>query len=214
MNGLAKTLRTILQRTALYSRWERSRQNKEYQDWLTIGQPVPPPHRAKQLSIIDLAHKHSMNVFIETGTYLGDMVEAMKGIFDQIHSIELSAALYRLALKRFRGYPGIHLYQGDSGTVLGEILKELHVPALFWLDGHYSSGATSKGPLETPIEQELKHILNHPLRAKHVIVIDDARLFTGRNDYPTIESVHTAATAAGYNFFEIESDSIRILNRC
>ena len=36
--------------------------------------------------------------------------------------------------------------------------------------------------------QELRLILND-LKFNHVILIDDARLFIGKNDYPTIDEV-------------------------
>ena len=38
--------------------------------------------------------------------------------------------------------------------------------------------------------EELKQICAHPVK-DHVILIDDAREFTGQNDYPTIESLRT-----------------------
>lgn len=41
-------------------------------------------------------------VFIETGTYLGDMVWAMKDVFKQIYSIKLSDDLYKKAVKKFK----------------------------------------------------------------------------------------------------------------
>jgi hypothetical protein len=55
------------------------------------------------------------------------------------------------------------------------------------LDGHYSGFETAKGDLETPIKLELEIILNSEY--EHVILIDDARLFIGENDYPTIEEL-------------------------
>jgi hypothetical protein len=42
--------------------------------------------------------------------------------------------------------------------------------------------------IETPVIAEIKNILSHPIK-NHVIVIDDARLFIGTRDYPTIEEV-------------------------
>lgn len=55
------------------------------------------------------------------------------------------------------------------------------------MDGHYSGFETAKGDLETPIKLELEIILNSEY--EHVILIDDARLFIGENDYPTIEEL-------------------------
>ena len=47
-----------------------------------------------------------------------------------------------------------------------------------------------RGELRTPIRQELHHILSYSA-ADHVILIDYARLFVGRHDYPTLEEVQS-----------------------
>jgi hypothetical protein len=78
--------------------------------------------------------------------------------------------------------------QGDSGNVLNQVLAEISQPALFWLDGHYSEGITAKGEKECPIIEELSCIFKSK-RLNHLILIDDARLFIGRNDYPTIQEL-------------------------
>ena len=50
-------------------------------------------------------------------------------------------------------------------------------------------GSTAKGQVDTPIVQEMKCILNHKMAENHVTLIDDARCFTGENDYPTLETL-------------------------
>jgi len=91
----------------------------------------------------------------------------------------------------------------------------MHVekPCLFWLDGHYSGGNTAKGEKETPIMEELRQICAHPVK-NHLILIDDAREFTGQNDYPTIESLRTfvGARLPGYGF-DVKDDIIRIYKK-
>ena len=81
---------------------------------------------------------------------------------------------------------------GDSGEILPELLNNINEPILFWLDGHYSAGNTSKGSLNTPIIKELVTIFQHPIK-QHIILIDDARLFNGADDYPTSVEVSTIA---------------------
>ena len=90
-----------------------------------------------------------------------------------------------------------------------EILSQIEEPCLFWLDGHYSEGITAKGEKETPILEELKHIFNHPIE-DNIILIDDARCFTGYGDYPNIEGLK-AVLLSRYpdNAFSIEDDIIR-----
>jgi len=93
---------------------------------------------------------------------------------------------------------------------LPEILSSLKKPCLFWLDAHYSADSTIKGDVETPIAEELKAILHHSVQ-NHVILIDDARRFIGKNDYPTIKWLKDYVLKYRPDWsFEIENDIIRI----
>jgi len=156
--------------------------------WEQEGKPVPPPHQIKQLAIQNYKNRFGLNVLVETGTYLGDMIEAQKKKFDRIFSIELGEKLWRKAVNRFKNEKHITLIHGDSGEVLKSISEKLNEPALFWLDGHYSGGITAKGNLECPILKELDAIFLYS-KFNHVLLIDDARCFDGTNDYPTIEEL-------------------------
>jgi len=142
----------------------------------------------KQATIREFAKRFNLSVFIETGTFLGEMVAAMQNAFTQVISIELSRPLYERAKRRYHGYPNIQLWYGDSAHVLPEVLATVGEPALFWLDGHYSDSITEKGDLDTPIKSELAAILSHGI-ADHVILIDDARCFDGRSDYPSLDEL-------------------------
>jgi hypothetical protein len=138
------------------------------------------------------------------------MIEATKECFSQIYSIELSNELYKKAKKRFSGENKISIIHGDSGIELEKIIKKIDQPALFWLDGHYSGGVTAKGDKDTPIYEELAHILSSPQRG-HVIIIDDARCFGRDSDYPTInELIDFIKTKRPDAKIEVECDSIRI----
>lgn len=211
---LASFLRAIVQGTPLgppLRNWAvRRRQTNEYAAWVRQGRPVPPPHLAKQRLLTTLADRHGLEVLVETGTYLGDMIEAMKSRFGRVISIELSRDLYERAARRFHHDAHVELVHGDSGAALGPIVARLSVPALFWLDGHHSAGETAKGDDETPILAELGHILDAPER-RHVIVVDDARLFGTDPAYPTLEAleafVHARRPGVG---FEVENDAIVI----
>ena len=147
-----------------------------------------PPNKFKQSIVKMYAKRFQIDILIETGTYKGDMVIATKKLFKKIYSIEIDKHLYNLAKKRCSKYKHIFLYHGDSINILPQILFNIKQPCLFWLDAHYSGGITSKGELETPIMKELEIILNSS-QINHVILIDDARFFIGKHDYPTIETV-------------------------
>ena len=127
---------------------------KNYED-----SSLPAPEE-KAAIINEYAQKYNCYNLIETGTYLGDTIEAMKHNFKRLYSIELSQKLYKKACKRFENDIHIKLYQGDSKDVLPVILEEINEKTLFWLDGHYSAGITAKADKDTPILEELEAIYN------------------------------------------------------
>lgn len=172
-----------------FRNWEiKRRWPGELRQWEKSGSPIPPPHLFKQGIIREYAKKFGARVFVESGTCYGDMVEAMKREFDRIYSIELSPYLYGKVTKRFRKERNIKLILGDSGVELKNVMKEIDQPALFYLDGHYSSGMSTKGEKETPVCEELHAILRaKPFR--HVILIDDARCFGVDPDYPPVDEL-------------------------
>lgn len=195
MNQAVKTLaKALLRRAGLYEqtreiviRWRRSRHVKR---WRQRHDPGPPPASVKWHTVRSYGRKHRLRILVETGTYRGDMIEAVREQFTQVYSIELSSDLARRATERFAAVPNVRIVQGDSGERLAELLPKLDVPALFWLDAHYSGGETARGQRTTPILHELELVLAAP-DIGHVILIDDARLFGTDPAYPTLEQVHS-----------------------
>lgn len=145
-------------------------------EWNLRGKPVPPPTVVKQRTVKHYQKKFGPKIFIETGTYLGDMVAAVASRFTETYSIELSPELCERAQARFAARDDVHILHGDSNDVLPLILQKISEPCLFWLDGHFSGGITGQGKLDYPILQELEHIRRHPIK-NHMILIDDARLY-------------------------------------
>lgn len=191
----------------LYKRWEERRR---YQRWVARGRLLPPPHVVKRVTVKDFAEQFHTRVLVETGTYKGDMVKATLGCFDKIYTIELDATLCAAARELFSNHPEVQILQGDSACELPKVLAELREPALFWLDGHYTGDHAGKAELHTPIARELECLFAHPVKG-HVILIDDARLFNGKNDYPTIASLREMAKAHAPQLnFEVCDDTIRI----
>ena len=212
MMSFVAIVRSLLRWTRLYPLLNTYRDKIHYRNWIRAGKPVPPPHLAKQLTVKEFAKRFKPRVFVETGTCRGDMVYAVRDIFDVIYSIELDVELCRNAQKRFAKQRNVMIFQGDSGETLGEILASIKRPCLFWLDGHYSAGFTAKGSLETPIENELRHISGHSLKRSHIVLVDDARCFTGEGDYPSMQSLRDWATNEGFDRFEVRDDIVRIYN--
>jgi hypothetical protein len=155
---------------------------------------------------------------VETGTFMGDTIEFFKDKFKSIYSIELSAELAARAAGRFCKDRHVQIIQGDSGEKLGTILNNLKGTSLFWLDGHYSSEfylngefiQTAKAAKETPIEKELELLLSSGII--HIIFIDDARLFKGNDDYPSIKTIREMVKKRGnkYKVF-VKKDIIHLL---
>lgn len=186
-------------------------QTKELKDWMHSGKPIPPPHMVKQLTITEYQRKYNIQTLVETGTYLGDMIVAQLDNFQKIISIELDNKLYHRAVKRFEGCTKVNIIHGDSGEVLQTIVFDIKTPAIFWLDGHYSGGDTAKGEKKCPIYNELAVILQSPIN--HILLIDDARLFVGKDDYPTIHELSDFIFSQKNNItIEVKDDIIRVVN--
>lgn len=137
-------------------------------------------------------------VFVETGTYVGDGVQAALDFgFEEIHSIELGRELYEHCCRRFSGDDRVHIHHGDSATVLGPVISGITRRITFWLDGHFhpygiqrkdnvTKSAWGKSPCDcrdpgkcphwSPLFRELSAIANH-VRNDHTILIDDVREF-------------------------------------
>ena len=190
---------------------KRRIENYRLYQWNKNGCPVPPPHIVKQMAIAEYKNKYGYEVLVETGTFMGDMVEAQKKVFRKIYSIELGVDLFEKATKRFKNDKNVTIVQGDSGMVLPNILSEINEPAIFWLDGHYSAGITAKGAKECPIYEELDAIFNSKA-FNHILLIDDARCFAGKNDYPTIvQLTEYVKSKNGKYTVEVKHDIIRFV---
>lgn len=189
---------------------KRKREREQLAEWERQGRPAPPPHSVKQRNLRRYAREYGLRVLVETGTCLGEMVEAMKRDFDEIYSVELGQDLYENAKRRFASEPHVKLLQGDSGVVIKQIVDGLDRPALFWLDGHYSGGITAQGEKDTPIYEELAHILSAP-DLGHVILVDDARNFGSDPAYPTLDELKEFVNSKRPSRITVEDDSIRIV---
>jgi hypothetical protein len=180
--------------------------------WRLAGRPVPPPVPVKERAIREYGKRFNICTLVETGTFRGDMVDAMKDRFDEIYTIELDLILHENAARRFADFSHIRVIHGDSTEQLPGLLDRLIEPCVFWLDAHYSllGETTASGELNTPIVAELKAILTHHER-RHVILVDDARHFTGSNDYPTLAWIREfVGTQRPDLELEVRDDIIRI----
>jgi hypothetical protein len=159
----------------------------DYWYWILRGRPRRIPHLLKQKTVREYGEKFGLRTLIETGTYYGEMVSAMKSRFDQIYSIEQDSGLAEAAKRRFSTDSRFTILQGDSKELLPEIIKTLQQPALFWLDAGYYGWAGTQGDKDR-LTVELEAILRHPIKG-HVILMDDADGLNGKNGAPTIADI-------------------------
>jgi len=211
---MKEPLKYFLERTtpfgALARFYRERRLKKKFLQWKENGGCLPMTNYGKQRVVIEYIKKFSPAVFIETGTYRGKMIYAVQPYVDEIFSVELDPTHCRRVQRRFAGYSNIHISEGHSGEVLPRFLENLDKRCLFWLDAHYSGGSTAKGNLDTPIMQEMECVLNHPMADQNVLLIDDARLFIGANDYPTLEELESFILGIRPHWtFEVKDDIIR-----
>ena len=181
-----------IKNTLMYTKlrfWIKTRMKKwKIKKWEKEGNPFPPPPVYKHQTLRNHADQYNLKIFVETGTLYGDTIAAMMDSFDHLFSIELSRKYYEISKKRFAGKDKVSIIHGDSGIEIEKVLEKIDLPALFWLDGHYSSGDTARGDKDTPILEELTHIFNTQQKG-HVIIIDDAVSFGNDPGYPSFEEL-------------------------
>jgi len=187
---------------------DRRRRERRYCQAILRGEYPLPPQSVKLAVIRHNIPNPPPSIFIETGTYYGDTVAAIKDLFSSVISIEVDEALYKKACARFASEKNVHITHGDCAREMPTILATLHEPAVFWLDGHYSGGETGKGEVEDPIQISLNQIANHSVR-EHVLLIDDARTFDGREGRPDISDIFEAIKKIDRRYvIRVQSDII------
>ena len=161
-----------------------------------------------------LVRRHSPQVFVETGTYRGDTLAKVAPHVRRAISIEIDPTLADHARLRFRGTPTVEIICGDSAEQLIGVVERLTAEgttAAFWLDGHFSGGATAGEGL-CPILAEVDTVLGSGL--DHVLLIDDIRLFDGTDGYPTLAELRERVSRHRPDWvFEVADDIGRVYAR-
>jgi hypothetical protein len=128
-------------------------------------------------SFLDLLKSPLTNypIFIETGTFQGATTFAMESLFEKVYTVELSEKYHTLTKNKYNGNK-IDFILGDSSKVFETLLPSITNNAIFFLDGHWSSGDTGKGSKDCPLMEEITHI-NNLFKHEAILIIDDYRLF-------------------------------------
>lgn len=183
---ILKAFRRFLQRTPFYGAYKSIGHHPDYWYWVLRGRPERSPHLLKQNVVREYGERFRLRTLVETGTYYGEMVAAMKRRFEHIYSIEFVPELAKRARQKFAQEPNIKIFCGDSRVVMPEVLALLHAPALFWLDAGYYGWVGKQGDQQR-LSAELEMILSHPF--SHIVLLDDARGLTGRDGIPSVRDV-------------------------
>lgn len=132
--------------------------------------------------VLKLKKQLAITRFIETGTLFGNTARWAANHFQHVATIENSPGLYQAAKEKCAPFDNIEVIYGHSKEKLGEILAVHTSPAIFWLDAHWSGGATYGERDECPLIEEIAVIQR--AGREHVILIDDARLFVAPPPLP------------------------------
>ena len=143
---------------------------------------IPPDlsGKEKQELILRYQKKYGFKTLVETGTFEGNMINATKGVFREVYSIEMVDEFYKNAVERFKDDANVHLLNGNSGDLISRVLSKISDSVLFWLDAHDG--------LQSPVMKELQVIFSF-CYDDHLILIDDMRNFDHRSGYPNIKSI-------------------------
>ena len=148
------------------------------------------------------------NIFVETGTYMGDGITKVKNDFRNVHSIELNENFYNNVSLLFSNNNNIILHLGDSAEVINNKMYNINEPVLFYLDAHFSGGETAFGKPDDngcPVLRELEIISKRT--QKDIIVIDDMRLM-GKKIYSGLED-STIYPKTLFDFRHVTMQSIK-----
>jgi hypothetical protein len=171
-----------------------------------------PPHEL----IVALSRKAGgLKTFIETGTYTGGTASWAANVFELVVTIEASQEMYNRATATHANVKNIRFVFGDSRTIIGQLAPELPAPVMFWLDAHWSGGATWGDQDECPLLSEIESI-NRSAHT-HYILIDDARLFLApppaphnADHWPTIDRVTAALNAGPHRYYIVVFEDVII----
>lgn len=191
---------------------------------ITIAAPITfTSHKSSDMSSLSRQFLQQMvdvfncDIFVETGTYLGNTTAKASNLFNTVHTVEAYKPLALRAQTRFINQSHITVHHGTSPDVFNKILPDLKKqgPIFFFLDAHYSgegTGTGKEGPNVadgiTAIRQELAAICENKVQ-DCIILIDDIRGFGTQTDsktylgcwaYPPLKDVCTQLHAINKNF--------------
>ena len=167
---------------------------------------------APQDTIGFLQQALGLDTFVEGGTFTGASARAAAATFARVHTVEKSPALLTVARRNLAGLDNVTKHEGDTRDHLPALAGRGRV--LYWLDAHWSGGATYGQGDECPLLEELRLIFG--AGGDCAILVDDARLFLSPPprphdpaEWPTLREV-AATLPAGWELF-VREDVIHLV---
>jgi SAM-dependent methyltransferase len=153
--------------------------------------------------------------FVETGTFSGNTAFWASNEFKQVITVERSEMIFNQTHQTYGHVKNIEFICGDSTHELNRLIPTLTQPAIFWLDSHWSGGDTFGKDEECPLLNELEAFKN--ARCQHVLLIDDARLFSSPpplphkiEQWPTLMQITDSFNRIFQNFYVVIFEDVFI----
>lgn len=165
--------------------------------------------------ILRLLAVRPVNIFVETGTFLGGTTQWASIHFEKVITLEAAQLYFDKAQLKFAKTRNVSCLYGDSRSQMGDIVKTLHEPAIFWLDSHWCGSESYGENNQCPLLEEIEVINTSTI--EHLILIDDARLFTSPPplpnriaQWPTIAEVCRLLDAGTYHRYVVIFEDVII----
>lgn len=188
------------------------RDKKKLAAWENAGQRSPLPLEVKQRIILNLQEKHGLKTFVESGTSVGEMVEAVRWDFQEVYSLENDTDSYISKIRRFVGARNVFFLHGNNVALMRNLLPKLPPPCFFWLNAHFETREVDIEDVVTTLADELHAISQHEFKSQDVILIDGADGFDEQS-IPSLSWVEDWASQHGFDTCEVEHGIIRIYNK-
>jgi len=170
-------------------------------------------HEPSASFIKQLVEQDKYKEFVETGTYTGETALWASKLFSRVFTVEISKEFQEKAKRNCAGQDNIVFLLGRSEEQLPTILRELHGPAIFWLDAHAGGGSYADKD-DCPLLLELG-LLSARNLVDDLIIIDDARGFLApppppfdAEVWPSIHAVLDAVDPRRERYIVIIADMI------
>ena len=134
------------------------------------------------LNIGHLKSEYALNVFVETGCFLGNTLNYVKDKgFERLYSCDIDKEM----VDRCKTIsPNLELFHGSSVEFLNDLLPKLENDrVLFYLDAHLPEHDKNNGEklvetdLNFPLKEEIEIINRYRAGKKDVIICDDLRIY-------------------------------------